>query len=162
MQEAKLFEQAAKRAALPEKFISLSYRKETDLLAIRFSDRKRAYSKGDMREGIIYDYDSKDNLVGVEILDFGGISIAEDDNELLEQITLVEEITKTERAARRKNRKRKIVRHCCKVCGQPKNYICLKHNDQIKPTIHKLIPKKLRYYSKKLYFNVARKLGFVG
>jgi uncharacterized protein YuzE len=162
MQEARLFELATRRAALPKNFISLSYRKETDLLAIKFSDRKRIYSRADMREGIIYDYDSKDNLVCVEILDFGDVCIAEDVNESSAQIIPGEVIKKSERAARKKNRKGKIVRHCCKLCGQPKHYICLEHNHQIKPAFFKRLPKRFRYYLRKLYFNAARKLGLVG
>jgi hypothetical protein len=159
MQETELFEQARSRANLPSGYVSLDYRKETDLLAIRFSNKKRAYSRADMPEGVIYDYDSKDNLVQVEILDFYAAFPGQNQNEPAASITVEAEIKKAGRAARRKNRKRKIVRHCCKQCGEPKHYICLTHNQQIKPPIFKVILKRFRYYLKKSYFNFARKLG---
>jgi hypothetical protein len=158
MNEAKLFEQARSRANLPEEYISLDYRKETDLLAIRFSNKKRAYSRADMPEGVIYDYDSKDNLVQAEILDFYVAFPGQNQNEPATSITVESETKKAERAVRRKNRKRKIVRHCCKQCGEPKHYICLTHNQQIKPPIFKVMLKRFRYYSKKFYLNLARKL----
>jgi uncharacterized protein YuzE len=160
MQQARLFELARSRAKLPDEFILLNYRKETDLLAIKFSDKKSAYSRADMPEGIIYDYDFKDNLVSVEILDFYESFPKQKDNELAAEVTIEREIKKVERAARRKNRKRKIVRHCCKKCGQPKHYICLEHGQKFKQTIFKRLPKKFKYYTKKFYFNVAQKLGF--
>jgi hypothetical protein len=159
MQETQLFEQARSRANLPDEYISLDYRKESDLLAIRFSNKKRAYSRADMLEGVIYDYDSKDNLVQVEILDFYAVLPGQNQNEPATSITVETEIKKAERAARRKNRKRKIVRHCCKQCGEPKHYICLTHNQQIKPPIFKVKLKRFRYYIKKFYFNVAGRFG---
>jgi hypothetical protein len=162
MQKAELFEQARKRASLPEEYISLDYRKETDLLAIRFSNKKRAYSRADMPEGIIYDYDSKDNLVQVEILDFYIVVPVQNDKEPATSITVEAEIKKAGRAARRKNRRSKIVRHCCKLCGQRKHYICLQHNQQIKPPIFKMILNKLRRYAKKFYFGVAGRFGLEG
>jgi hypothetical protein len=162
MNEAELFEQARSRASLPEEYISLDYRKETDLLAIRFSNKKRAYSRADMPEGIIYDYDSKDNLVQVEILDFYIAVPGPSDDEPAKRVWVKEEIVKARRAERRKNRKRKIVRHCCPKCGQPKHYICLQHNQQIKPPIFKVILKRFRYYTKKFYYNVAGRFGLAG
>jgi hypothetical protein len=162
MQETELFGQARSRANLPSEYISLDYRKESDLLAIRFSNKKRAYSRADMPEGVIYDYDSKDNLVQVEILDFYIAASGRSDDEPVKQVWVKPEIVKARRAERRKNRKRKIVRHCCQECGQPKHYICLQHNQQIKPPIFKVILKRFRYYSKKFYFNVAGRLGLAG
>jgi hypothetical protein len=162
MQETELFEQARSRATLPDEYISLDYRKETDLLAIRFSNKKRTYSRADMPEGIIYDYDSKDNLVQVEILDFYAALPGQNQNEPATSITVEAEIKRAGRAARRKDRKRKIVRHCCKECGQPKHYICLQHNQQIKPPIFKVILKKLRRYAKKFYFGAAGRFGLEG
>ncbi len=161
MHETKLFELARSRATLPEKFISLDYRKETDLLAIRFSNKKRVYSRADMPEGIIYDYDSKDNLVQVEILDFYPVLPDESDDEPGEKIWVEEEIVKTRRAAQRKRRRRTIKRVCCSQCGQPKHYICLEHNTQIKQTIFKRFPNRLRYHTKKFCFNLAEKLGLI-
>ncbi len=164
MQETKLFELARSRAQLPESFISLNYRKETDLLAIRFSNKKAIYSRADMPKGVIYDYDSKDNLVQVEMLDFNDAFPGVIDDKPPAKVWVNEEVVKARRAAKRErireNRKRKIANRCCKECGQPKSYVCLKHNQQIKPTIFKVIRKKFRYYTRKFYFNSARKLGF--
>jgi hypothetical protein len=163
MQEAALFESARTRTELPEEYVSLDYRKETNLLAIRYSYKKRAYSRADLPKGIIYDYDYKDNLVQVEILDFYAAAPGRVDDELNAQVKVEGEIKKVERAARRKKRTRKIARQCCKECGQPKHYICLEHNSQIKlkikPTIFKTLSKRFRVYSRKVYFNLARKLG---
>ncbi len=73
----------------------------------------------------------------------------------------VEQRRKVTRPIKRKNRKIKITRTCCKECGQPKHYICLTHNSQKKKHwIYKIFTKP-RYYFRKFYFGVARKLGFV-
>jgi hypothetical protein len=161
MREEKLFELACSRVKLPENFISLDYRKETDLLAVRFSNKKRFYSRVDMPEGIIYDYDSKDNLVCVEILDFYPVLSGEIDEEPAAKIWVEEEIVKARRAAQRKRRRRTIKRVCCSQCGQPKHYICLEHNTQIKQTIFKRFPNRLRYHTKKFCFKLAEKLGLI-
>jgi hypothetical protein len=161
MREEKLFELACSRVKLPENFISLDYRKETDLLAIRFSNKKRYYSRVDMPEGIIYDYDSKDNLVCVEILDFYPVLPGEIDDEPAAKIWVEEGIVKTRRAAQRKRRRRTIKRSCCSQCGQPKHYICLEHHRQKKRAFFKRFPNRLRYHTKKFCFKLAEKLGLI-
>ncbi len=138
----------------------LEYQRKPNLLKILFSDKKTIYSKADMKEGIIYDYDTKDNLVGVEILDFYDVVPGTNNTKSEIQVTDRQEIKKVERAARRKNRKSKIVRHCCKDCGQPKHYICLEHNQYKKRTMFQMFQKCVRYYLRKLYFNFGKKLGF--
>jgi hypothetical protein len=58
-------------------------------------------------------------------------------------------------------RRTKIKRHCS-ICQQPKHYICLEHHNYKKTEIKKFLDrpaKRIRYYSRKVYFNVARKLG---
>ncbi len=61
---------------------------------------------------------------------------------------------------KRANRNKRIIKQCCKQCGEPKHYICLDHHTMPTPKISELILKKLRYYSRKLYFSLARKLNF--
>ncbi len=57
------------------------------------------------------------------------------------------------------NRRRKA-KATCKVCGKFKHYVCLEHhNPPKKPTGVKWILKRTRYYSRKIYFNVAKSLG---
>ena len=66
-----------------------------------------------------------------------------------------------EKKRRKKQQRRTIRRHCCSECGQPKHYICLEHNlPNPKGTRLSKVPKKIRYYSRKLFFNFARNLGF--
>lgn len=52
------------------------------------------------------------------------------------------------------------LKRACKECGQSKHYICLEHHPQKKSSISKILG-KIRRYSRKFYFGVARKLGFV-
>ncbi len=48
----------------------------------------------------------------------------------------------------------------CQICGQPKHRVCPKHHNFPKKGFSKVL-KKLRYYSRKFYFNLARKLNLV-
>jgi hypothetical protein len=48
----------------------------------------------------------------------------------------------------------------CKICGQPKHRVCFEHHNFPKKGFSKVL-KKIRYYSRKLYFNLARKLKLV-
>jgi hypothetical protein len=60
-----------------------------------------------------------------------------------------------------KNRSRKA-KATCKVCGLSKNYVCLEcHNPRNKLTGIKRILKKSMYYSRKIYYNLARNLGLI-
>ena len=54
-------------------YLKLRYFADTDLLVIRFFENKTTKSKDDMDKGIIYNYDNKNNLVSVEILDLYGV-----------------------------------------------------------------------------------------
>ena len=78
------------------------------------------------------------------------------------QLLETERIRKEKRAARRKLRRGKITKHCCQVCGKPKHYICLEHNQHWfgEPSFKKFFRKR-RYYARKLFFTLAEKLGFV-
>ncbi len=50
----------------------------------------------------------------------------------------------------------------CKLCGETKHLICLEHNTFVKRKNNYLRPfRRIRYYFRKFYFGVARKLGFV-
>ena len=165
--EAELIELAAKRILLPAGYISLDYQKNKSLLKIRFSERKVIYSKAEMKEGIIYDFDNYGELAGIELLDFFYEQTIEEinqaDAEAIKQISETEQIRKEERAVRRRNRNRKITRGCCQFCGQDKHYICLQHNSHhlSKESFFKRLFRKRRYYTRKLIFTLAEKFGFV-
>jgi hypothetical protein len=50
----------------------------------------------------------------------------------------------------------------CKICGQSKHYVCLEHhNPPRKATGFKRILKRSRYYSRKIYYNLAENLGLI-
>jgi hypothetical protein len=58
------------------------------------------------------------------------------------------------------NRRRKAKSHC-EICQRPKYYICLEHHQLKKTEVEKFVEgpaRRIRYYSRKIYFNVARKL----
>lgn len=52
-----------------------------------------------------------------------------------------------------------INKHRCHLCGVPKSYICLKDYPNWKKKGIKKLWKQIRYNSKKLYFNLAKKLN---
>jgi hypothetical protein len=59
------------------------------------------------------------------------------------------------------NRRRKANSHC-RICNQPKHFVCLEHHDYKMTEFEKILKKprqRIRYYSRKIYFNVARNLG---
>lgn len=72
----------------------------------------------------------------------------------------IEQLREEKRAARRGNRKRYLKRSRCRECGQPKKYICLEHHPHRKTGVKRLLH-KIRYYSKRLYFYIAKKLNLV-
>ena len=65
------------------------------------------------------------------------------------------------RRERSRRRKKKITRHCCKQCGERKHYICLKCDSHKRFGIFIPLPKRIRYYSRKLYFSLAEKLRLI-
>lgn len=79
--------------------------------------------------------------------------------EQLNQTDDKQEARKLKRAARRKNARKKITKQCCSQCGQPKHYICLEHNPYKKRSFFKRLPSRVRYYSRKFYFNLATRIG---
>jgi hypothetical protein len=165
-QTAGLFELANERTQLPSEYISIEHRKEKSLLKVRFSNHKVRYSKIDMEKGVIYDKDADDNLISVEILDFVEPTVIEE-TAISEtpQLTEAEQLRKEMRAAKRKRRRQSGAgKSCCRFCGKPKHRICLEHHSFKKTEIEKLLLKpfrKTRYYARKMFFTVARKLGFV-
>jgi hypothetical protein len=59
------------------------------------------------------------------------------------------------------NRRRKAKSHC-EICHRPRQYICPEQHNLKKTEIQKFLKRpgrRIRYYSRKIYFNVARKLG---
>ncbi len=73
----------------------------------------------------------------------------------------IEQRREERKEVKRKNRRKRITRHCCQQCGQPKHYICLEHNHNLREPFFKRLPKQIKYYSRKLYFTMAKKAGFV-
>ena len=68
-----LLKLAGQRIKIPNHYVILKYQEDADLLVIRFSNGKSTYSKDDMDNGVIYNYDKNDNLVSLEILDLYGV-----------------------------------------------------------------------------------------
>ncbi len=48
----------------------------------------------------------------------------------------------------------------CKTCGQPKHSVCFNHSPLPNPKISTLILKKVKFFSRKFYFNLIKNLGF--
>lgn len=62
---------------------------------------------------------------------------------------------------KRRNRRRTIKRHRCKACGLPKHYVCLDHlPPQPRRGLGKIL-QRIKYYSRKAYFNLLKNLKFV-
>jgi hypothetical protein len=59
-------------------------------------------------------------------------------------------------------KRRRKAKATCKICGEHKHYVCLeRHNPPKKPTGFKRILKRSRYYSRKIYYNLAENLGLI-
>ncbi|MCL4512049.1 MAG: DUF2283 domain-containing protein [Bacteroidetes bacterium] len=65
--------------------LNISYDKEGDVLEIKFSDEKIEESEFLEESGLVLDYDSKENIVAIEIVSF---SKRVSKNEALEAIAL--------------------------------------------------------------------------
>ena len=68
-------ELAKKRVKIPEGKVELRYFDEVDCLVIRLSHHKPAKSDAEEDKGLVYSFDSKNNLVSIEILDLYGIFV---------------------------------------------------------------------------------------
>ncbi len=68
-QTSELIKLAKKRGDIPNDWIKLEYQKDADLLFILYSKEICVRSKGDMENGIIYNFDDRDRLVSIEVLD---------------------------------------------------------------------------------------------
>jgi hypothetical protein len=55
--------------------------------------------------------------------------------------------------------RRRPSKRLCNICQQPKHYVCLEHHNSKKKGIKKA-KAIIKRYSRKFYFNLARKLGF--
>lgn len=71
--EKQLIKLAQKRVKLPVGWLEMEYRNESDLLLIRCSRNKAARSRGDVSNGLVYNYDTGGNLVSIEVIDLYGI-----------------------------------------------------------------------------------------
>lgn len=68
-----LLKLAAKRFQIPTGNLRLKYQPDVDLLVIRLNEGKSTYSKDDYAKGLIYNYDARNNLVSIEVLDLYGV-----------------------------------------------------------------------------------------
>lgn len=66
---------AGQRIEIPNNYVILKYQEDVDLLVIRLGNGKSTYSKDDIDNGVIYNYDKNNNLVSIEILDFYGVFV---------------------------------------------------------------------------------------
>lgn len=66
-------ELAKERGKIPSDWIKLEYQKDADLLFILYSKKRCVRSKGDMENGIIFNYDAQDKLVSIEVLELYGV-----------------------------------------------------------------------------------------
>lgn len=71
--EKKLVSAARKRVELPSDWLEMEYSHDADVLIIRCSRNKATRSKGDMRNGIIYDFDASGKIVNIEVTDLFGV-----------------------------------------------------------------------------------------
>jgi uncharacterized protein YuzE len=73
--DKKLLQAATKRVRLPADWLEMKYSSEADVLFIRCSRNKPARSKGDVENGLVFDYDARNNLVSIEIQDLYGVFV---------------------------------------------------------------------------------------
>ena len=64
---------AQQRVEVPTDWLKIEYQKDADLLYIKVLDSKAAYSKSDLDDEVILDYNENDELVGIEILNLYGV-----------------------------------------------------------------------------------------
>ncbi len=79
---------------------------------------------------------------------------------MFETENLTDEIIE-QRREKSRNRKRTIKRCRCKLCGEPKHYICLNHPPPRPLKGLRRILKRIKYHSRKVYFNLLKNLKFV-
>ncbi len=72
-QTNELIELAKVRGDIPNDWIKFEYQKDADLLFILYSREVCVRSKGDMENGIIYNFDNHDKLVSIEVLEIYGV-----------------------------------------------------------------------------------------
>lgn len=68
-----LLKLAGERVNLPPNYLEIKYYEDVDLLAIRFTDTPATRSKGDLENGLVFNYDSQGKLTSIEVLDFYGV-----------------------------------------------------------------------------------------
>lgn len=78
-----------------------------------------------------------------------------------ESDTMIETMFSANEVKPKKRRSRKIIRHCCSQCGEPKSYVCLEHSPNLKRKGLSKVWKGIRYQFRKFYFSLAKRLNFV-
>lgn len=77
---AKVIALANERLEVPEDYTYLKYYDDVDVLYISCSNTNSVISKGDIEKGLVYDFDSEGKLTGIEVIDFYG-KFVEEENE---------------------------------------------------------------------------------
>lgn len=63
------------RMKIPRNYLRINYQTDVDLLLIKFSETESTYSEDDMEKGLIFNYDARDNLVSIEVLNLYGVFV---------------------------------------------------------------------------------------
>lgn len=77
--KAKVLALANERFEVPDGHIYLRYYDDVDLMEIGYSNNKYAKTKGDVSKGLVYNFDYKGKIASVEIMDFYGKFVEEDE-----------------------------------------------------------------------------------
>lgn len=67
------FALARKRVEIPQDWFETDYDKEADVLYIKIINSPATHSDDDLDNGIVFDYDKDNRLVGIEVLSLYGI-----------------------------------------------------------------------------------------
>lgn len=72
MKQAKIIALANERFDVPKGYNYLKYYDDVDVLYINYSNNKAVIGDDDLDKGLVYDLDSNNNIVGIEVLNLFG------------------------------------------------------------------------------------------
>ncbi len=64
---------ARRRVKIPNHWIEVKYSKDTDSLYIQLLNSPATHSDDDLSKSLVFDYDAKSRLVGIEVMSLYGI-----------------------------------------------------------------------------------------
>ncbi len=64
---------ARRRVKIPNHWIEVKYSKDTDSLYIQLLKSPATHSDDDLSKSLVFDYDAKNRLVGIEVMSLYGI-----------------------------------------------------------------------------------------